>query len=262
MSDPVEQLQNLIYQRLLNNAYFADVVVRKGEDGINASDIAKALGTATQKSGKKGALVVVDRPFRDVDTPDMPGPEWLVRIPVGVYEHRTTNRGAGGTNKHIEELISKVAGKVHHFMVQHLGTQVTMDGEAVAPVISPADPNQLIAELMFTARINQKPEEKCSMPKVGGEADAVIILAGSRLGITPGAAVYYTTDGTYPTPDNGTFYGFVLLNDNGQPLLSDDGQPLHSDNTPEPFAVAAGTLVLANAWKDGLLESDLAGKQF
>jgi hypothetical protein len=262
MSDPVEELQNLIYARFLADPWFADITIVKGEDGINEKDIAELLATSRQRvNGKKGAAVVVDRPFRDVTAPDMPGPEWNIRIPVGCYEHRTTNRGPGGTNKHIEEIISRAAGLTQLFCVEHLGCQVTCATDAVTPVIS-ADKKQLVAELIFQAVITQRPEPKVSAPKVGGTADAVTITAGALYGSTEGASVYYTTDGSYPTPDNGTFYGFVILSEDGKALLSEDGQPLVSTNTPEPFAVAAGTTVLANAWKDGMQHSDLAGKKF
>lgn len=262
MSDAVEDLHEVVYRRFLNAPWFADIMVEKGELGINPSDIARLLGTSRQRTpGKKGALVVIDRPIRDVEYPDIPGPEWKVRIPIGFYEHRTTNRGDGGTNKTIEMMISKGAALIHLFQIDDLGTQIVCSQDAVTPVVS-SDKLQLIAELVVEATLNQQPEEKVSAPRVSGTADAVVISAGALYGITEGASVYYTTDGSYPTPDTGTFYGFYILNENGQPLISEDGQPLATENTPEPFAVAAGTLVRANAWLAGLQHSDLAGKRF
>lgn len=260
MSDPVAQLHERVYARTVAESWFEDIFLLLNETGVLLKDIETKLKVFKSTNGKSGMAVVFDRPLRDVTAPDMPGPEWVVRIPVTAYEFEIINRGSGGSGKQIEEVVSKLAAILHHFFIQHLGTTVYLDTQAVTPfaIVN----GVIVSEMSFRATLNQQPEEKVGAPKVDGTLDAVTILAGAAFSIVAGADVYYTTDGSYPTPTNGTFYGTVILSEAGAPILTEDGEPLTAENAPDPFAVAAGTLVLANAWKDGMQHSDLAGKQF
>ncbi len=239
-----------------------DICVILAEKGVLQKEIETKLKVFTSKAGKSGIAVVVDMAMRDVESPDLPGPEWEVLTPVTTYEFSIVNRGLSGTGKDIQSVVSKLGGLLAPFFIQDLGTTVYLDKNAATPGVG--KDNVAFIELMTRAQVNQTPEEKVSAPKVSGTAGAVTIEAGRMYGITVGSVVYYTTDGSYPTPGAAgtTLYGTVLLSESGQPLLSEDGLPLTAENTPAPLVVAAGTLVLANAWKTGMQHSDLAGKQF
>jgi len=70
--------------------------------------------------------------------------------------------------------------------------------------------------------------------------------------VTPGAAIFYTLDGSYPAPRNpaARFYGVTvpLLDDQGNTLRDDQGNVLYSGG---PIAVLAGQLLKARAWLAG-----------
>lgn len=257
--DSVDFLQRTIHQRLATAAALADVAVIFNEKGLVMADVEAAMGLNT--IGKKpGACVIVERIIRDVEAPNVPGPEWSLRIPVAIFEMPTVNRTEDGTGLTIEQLVTIVADLLHLFDVQVLGTQVYAAADAVTP--DQDDDGRLTAICFFEAKLNQKPAAFVGMPRVTGTASAVVIQAGLDYGDSSGAIVYYTTDGTYPTPDNGTLYGTILLNENGTPIINENGDSLLNVATPAPFSVAAGTLVLANAWKSGVQHSSLGGKQF
>jgi len=68
--------------------------------------------------------------------------------------------------------------------------------------------------------------------------------------VTPGAAIFYTLDGRYPSPIWATLYSppAQLLDQNGAPLLDDQGHPITSGSF---ISVIAGQLLKARAWLAG-----------
>lgn len=89
--------------------------------------------------------------------------------------------------------------------------------------------------------------------------------------VTPGAAIYFTLDGSYPFPlnPNAYLYGSTsageVLNEDGQPLLNENGDPILTEQGPAAVTfvnVVAGQLLRARAWLAGYTSAAPDSSQF
>lgn len=250
MNDPVFQLQSDIHARLSADDYFADVLVLLNEKGILIDDIESAVKLFTAKAGKKGAAVIVDRPFREVRSPDASGPEFDLTIPVAVFEMPLLNRATGGTGKTIEEITSKIMHLTHGWRSNPSLGQVYMDKDAVTPVVG--NDKIIVTEIQLRSRMRFVPPIRVAAPTFSGNASAVQISCN-----TPAATIYYTLDGTFPWSGNTAAirFGITLITEDGTIIVTEDGNEL---NVANPFTVTAGTLIRAAAYADAHQGSDAA----
>jgi hypothetical protein len=239
--DPVFQLQSDIYGRLMGHAWFSDVPVLLNEKGIIADDIENTLKVFTTKSGKKGAAVIVDRPLREVNSPNPSGPEFDVIIPISVFEMPLINRATGGTEKTIEEITSEVMHLLHGWRSSPSLGQVYCDKDAVTPVVG--TDKIIVTEIQLRSRMRLESPARVATPTFSGNAAALQISCN-----TAGAAIYYTTDGSFPWSGNATaiLHGYSLLTESGIIITTEEGNPLALAN---PFTVQAGSQVRSVAYK-------------
>lgn len=233
MSDSVFQLQSDVYARLMSDAYFEDINVLLNEKGLLADDIENALKVITEKSGKLGACVVVDRPGREVPKPDPSGPEFNLVLPVVAFEFPLLNRDIDGTGKTIEEITSQVMHLLHGWRTQPSLGQIYCDTPAATPTVG--DDGIIACELVFRTRMRFDAPTRVATPLITGNASAVQITCN-----TPSAEIYYTTNGTTPWSGNAT-------------------ATLHDGNA---FAVPSGTTIRAAAFKTNYQASDIAAQTF
>lgn len=254
MKDPVLQLQEDLFGRLSADPAFADVLVLSNEKGVILEDIEQKLKLFTGKNGKKGAAIVVDRPVRIVEQPDVPGPEFAVIVPVGIFEMPLLNRATGGTGLTIEDLCSAVLSLAHGWRTGREVGQIYVAQDAVTPAVG--TDRVIAAEVQLRSRMRLEPISRVGTPVLAGSAAAVQIGCN-----TPDATIYYTTDGSFPWSGNpvAVRYGITILTEGGTVIVTEDGNPL---NLAENFTVAAGTRVRASAFATGKQGSDVAAATY
>jgi hypothetical protein len=250
MSDPVFQLQADVHARLSADAYFADVLVLLNEKGILIDDVDSAVKLFTAKAGKKGAAVIVDRPFREVTEPNGSGPRFGVTIPVSVFEMPLINRATGGSGKTIEAITSKIMHLMHGWSANTQLAQIYMDKDAVTPVVG--NDKVIVTEIQLRSTMQFAAPARVARPTFSGNASALSIGCN-----TTAATIYYTTNGSFPWSGNtaATKYGLTITTEDGTVIVTENGDPLI---TPGPFSVSTGTTVRAAAFADNYQGSDAA----
>lgn len=225
MSDPVAQMQADVFAKLNAENFFAGFTIISEITGLTESDFNTAISTVKVASGKIGVAILVRLP--SVNNQDFGSVviQNRFRLTVRILELPKFNRGARGTGI-AYSLISRelqialnafcLGGSTLYFK----GTQPYNDGEGT------------IGEDVFFETIQALPmASKARKPAISGNAGAVTITTA-----TPGAAIYYTTDGSFPSP-TATLYA-------------------------APFAVVSPACVRACAWLAGLQGSDVAAMNF
>ena len=203
----IERLQTEITAKLNSGEYFADVTVVSLRKLVIDYDIESANVYLTAKGGKRGVGVIVGMPSVSVPSPNVPGPEIHLRIPVRVKEDPTTNQNltSGGTGKTAEAVALKVQATLHRFQINGLAAIYAGERGAQSPFsISPnTDEKGIIAyDVFFEAVIAMEQFEQCGVPTASFDAGFLTLT-----NTTSGATIYFTNgvalDGTPGFPWSG-----------------------------------------------------------
>jgi hypothetical protein len=169
---------------------FVDIPVLAADRGDLESNINEALN-------RIGQFVVVVVEKMQVVHPNLPGPRYeMIRISVVVGE-RPALRPEGG--KPAVELAEIILGLVHHLDLDVTGQVVAADTEAMTYL---AQEGVVQWSLAFITTASAP----ITVPAV---ADITRGTSGSDTTLscaTGGAAIFYTTDGRFPSPRVGTRY--------------------------------------------------------
>ena len=237
----LEQDQADFAARASAEPYFADVGVYLLRPRANASatqitqGIENALNCIVKKAGKGGAAVTVMMPLLQPRDPNVLGVQFDSTITVRVQEHPLFNMAAStGTLKSAECIALEVVKLFHHFR-NGRGQIWTV---SAGPVPNLDFEPKVTYDVTFSRLMPTASAGKAAVPSIspkGGATPAEVTLTCA----TPGAAIHYTLDGSYPAPDA-------------------EGSTLYA----APFTVAAGALLRAVASLDGAQQSDVASALF
>ena len=223
----LETLQADVLALLSNVPSLDGVNILAEDEGDTEARILKKLGTLTKGSGEKNGMVIVilQPEITDSET-NLPGPPVQVSLQLQVIEQTILNRSENGTG--IRSSVAAIR-TLHALHLQAIGNALLVPAKNPVSAVKGMKPGYLSHMVAMEIR-NQGISGD---GKVLGVSPTVI--TGDLLELTcatSGAAIYYTTDGTYPTPDNGTLYAAAFA-------------------LPE-----AGTLIRAAAYKTDLNPSD------
>lgn len=197
---PLERDQADFVARLSADPFFADVGVYLFRPRANLAattivgQIEQALNCFTLKAGKGGAAVTVLMPTADAADGNVPGPELEESITVRVQELPLTNMGATGTLKSAEQIAIEVARLLHLFQT---GGQVWRSATAaLTPNLEFAP--KITYDVNFRRRLPLAARAKSALPLITPDAGAAPVEVAIEA--APGAAIYYTLDGSLPAP--------------------------------------------------------------
>lgn len=197
---PLERDQADFAARLNADAYFADVGIYVFRPRANLAattiigNIENALNCLVKKAGKGGAAVTVLMPTGDTPEGNVPGPELEERITVRVQELPLVNMGATGTLKSAESIALEVLRLLHHF---RSGGQVWYaDQSALTPNLEFAP--KVTYDVTLRRKLVLGTRAKSTMPMLTPDAGAA--PQSVTIEAAPGAAIYYSLDGSYPAP--------------------------------------------------------------
>lgn len=236
---PLERDQADFAARLSADPYFADIGVYLFRPRANLAataivqGIEAALNCFALKAGKGGAAVTVLMPTADAADGNVPGPELEERLTVRVQELPLTNMGAKGTLKSAEQIAIEVARLLHLF--QSGGQVWRADTGALTPSLEFAP--KITYDVNFRRRLPLAPRTKAALPLITPDEGATPVEAS--IAAAPGAAIYYTLDGSLPAPGAA-------------------GSTLYS----APVAVASAALLRAVAYETGKAASNVAEADF
>jgi hypothetical protein len=197
----LETLQADVVAVLKNCPDLADANVMAEDDGDLEKKVLRKLGTLTTgETGKPGLVCVVALPEVTEAESNLPGPPVSVTIDIRIIEQPTINRGTAGTGIRSSVGALRVLGALHLRSMGHCALYAGAD--AVKPV--QVEGGYMRHDVKLSMRYGgiQPPEKPAGVGAVYDDQAGTLTLSCG----TAGAAIWYTTDGSYPTPDNGTLY--------------------------------------------------------
>lgn len=220
--------QEDIAARLQSDAYFSGkMAVLLERRGITANDVQIALGVMNPNAPGKaaGTVVIVLMPSMVAKNRESPGPYSQIRYGIQILDWPLIrSQASGGTLVSAEEISDRIR-EIIHWSNFGRGQALYFDGmdpKAVKP--------GMVSYIVWFRKENiDQPPVSCASvgisPQTAGAQTVTLVCA------TAGSMIYYTTDGTYPTPPT-TLQGGVAST--GQTYTG-------------PFSVAAGTLLRCSA---------------
>lgn len=201
MFNSVAQLQEEIAARLAADGYFVDITVITERQGDISNRIDQALAGLVAKGGKVGLAILVGVLEADVDAADVPGPNFNdTAQDVTIFERPVINDSAAGTGKAAVDVAVRVCQICHHYQAQGIGQTIYCDKNAIRP-IGEVRPGVIAYKVRLRAPVDTEVLAKVLPPVItptsGAVPQSVTITCP-----TSGAAIYYTTDLSYPWSGN------------------------------------------------------------
>jgi hypothetical protein len=218
----MEQIEQEVADRIISDPLFAAVEVHVDPEK-------NIVATIEQKLAKLKRLVAPVVNGAGVQKPDVFGPYFdEINIDIGIF-HNPIMAGAGPT---VRAMAERVAALLHLWKPDSLSVPLKC-----APNCLSAIPDKKLN--VWSVKASASGGLTYVLPKL---AAVGTFRNGNELDLlhaTPGAAVFYTTNGLHPTPRNGTLF--------------EDGTPID---------IVAPTTIKARAWLAGYLASDLFNQAF
>jgi hypothetical protein len=230
MSGVLSTLRSQVQDRLQADDYFEDIPILTEERGDVEAEISNALGTLTEQGGKLGICVVILTARAEIKD-SIPGP-YLgnIGLTIHVEESVLINKGASGTQKPCSDVAERVAARLHRWTPDTASRPILATGGGIQ-VVAPAIGDMAYAVTLSTAAGISVAIATCATPAASPSSGAhpqTVTLSCA----TPGAAIFYTLDGKFPSPTGGTLY-------------------------LTPVTVSSACTLKAAAWLAGLLTSDV-----
>lgn len=222
----LSSIQQQCANRIQSDPLFAYVPVFTERIKDIQSEINQALGPLNGQSGKTGLVAIILTPTADVHHENVFGPFFdEIKIVVRIIENVPVNQDPNtGTNVAAADAAEKICGLLHLFQPD------SANGPVVArrPSIELGhDPNNLSYDCHFKTcgGLTAAPPQVAT-PIITANSGQITLTCA-----TAGAAIFFTLDGSNPSPRNGTFY-------------------------TAPFTPGTGLTLKARAWLAGYLASE------
>jgi len=238
--DFLERFQEDLQARLESDTWFDDIPVLLQRRGLTDADINEKIGVFNTKAGKHGLVAIVLMPALEViDGENRPGPQVEARAAIQILENRLINQESQtGTGKSAESTALHVLRLLHHFQPGAVdGRFYVANGRALEPM-DPGLKNVVGYHVWIRSSSGLLSPERVARPAIAPAGGALPVSVSITTG-TAGAAIYYTTDGSFPWSGNSQ-------------------ASLYS----APFNLAVSARVRAAAYLAGLVGSDVASQEF
>ena len=199
-SDIPDVLPEFYAARMASDPYYDDIYVLVVDPGDTENDILKKLATKLGADGKAGvAVFILPIDHADDDQKDNPGGPLKMNVIFQVWENRQINKSVNGTGKNGYGVARHTYDLFKHFSVRGVCKLLVPDQPAIQRVVPPAGMEKKLRGwgISFTGR----EDIAVIIPKVGLPVFNPARGAAANVTITcptPGAAIYYTLDGTPP----------------------------------------------------------------
>ena len=193
--DLIDQFQSDVVARLGTKSFFDDIIVIEERLGTTETEVDEAIAPRRSTATcKPGIAIIVLQPDRD-PTGAQSALQWDLELFIRVIEYPEVNRAGGGSKKRastvsiaIEQLFQNWGIGSSTVLCKKAGTY--NDGEGGVGFTH-----------KLAVRFGLPLDPRCKAPGISGTS-AAIILSNNE----PGAAIYYTLDGTLPAAKNGAQY--------------------------------------------------------
>jgi hypothetical protein len=232
MNPQIEQIQPDIFDKLAGEPYFATISLFQVRKERFQSEINDALSSATFDPGQAGKLpgatIEVLMPMIKTNLVNAPGPVVTLEQRLTVKENPTVNLAAGGVNLTAEQIAVEILQTLHQFYLGGICQALYPAPQAIIP--NATFPGVVAYDVVLQATFNLTPPARTGCPLPPTENSLTLTFAPPAS--DPGAAIYTTTDGSFPGPGNPSAVSYSA-----------------------PFAVAGGTVIRWAAYAAGKLGS-------
>lgn len=211
---------------------------------------------------KAGAAAQVLMPRIDVYENNAAQPQEKVRIVVRFVENLLVNCATDGTQVSAEQFAMLAKDALHHWCPAAPWKMEMEEGGTIEPISDGDSSNLIIYELNLFTYSEGRAVEHVDAPRIS-VADGLATLSCD----TPGAAIYYTIDGTFPFARNSraVLYSAPFTIRHGR-LETEDGDAIVTESgdqiTTEDFSSTDPGFITVCAFKSGLAPSDVVERDF
>jgi hypothetical protein len=198
--DLLLQLQEDVTDRLNSESAFQYNSVASLRRMVIAKEIEKRLPHLTKKNGKRGCGILVGMPNIEAMLPNVTPPQGDLLLPIDVVENPEMNFGPTGTQITCEQCARSVRASLHLLGIANALT-LYQDAQAFRPLDEHELPPQCAGyRVLLRGRLAGAQMPKCVLPTLTEGPPLTFALTTTDAG----ASIYYTVDGSFPGPGNGT----------------------------------------------------------
>jgi hypothetical protein len=196
--DLLLQLQQDVCDKLNSETAFAYLTVATLRRQVIANEIERRVAHLTAKNGRKGCGLTVRMPSIRGVQPNVAPAQGEVLVAVDVVEIPELNFNAGGTQVTAEEAARAVRAALHQFAIEGK-ILLYQEEKAIEPLagLEKEFPGCLGYRVLLRGRMSEAPAGKGAFPAISAAGLTVSLSTTDA-----GAAIYYTTDGSFPGPGN------------------------------------------------------------
>lgn len=188
-------------------AFFGDIPVLLEDRQNLADEIARALGVLKQTGGKNGAFVLMVPESASVRGSAEFGPVFSeIRFDALCVEFPAINRkSSSGTGHPVWEIAEQVAAALIQFKPASANGPVYLNDPSIVPVEFSIPGLQ---DSLPACRVSFAVPGSLAIVKTQAAAPVLTQLTSTvtMTSTTPGAAIFYSVNGTNPGPNSGTLY--------------------------------------------------------
>jgi len=252
MSDfDFKALADQVRDALLADPFFSVVPAISGASLIISADPHDIVTEINEALNNIGLGIVVQLPVAHVNHPNEAGPVFDdVTVVISIFENSTVNRSVttnGGNNPTAYAAAMEICGIIHHF------APIGVDDEFIITACIPVPDDTYVRwEIHAKTQVAIQATRVSigavtATPSTPGDSTQTVSLSCA----TAGAPIWYTLDGTYPSPRNPT--SAIYIPSIPGFLQTEGGTYIETENGPTltPLSVAPGQLLRARAWLAG-----------
>jgi len=224
-----EILDKLPYElaaRLESDPFFTCIPIVVADKGNVAREYQQKQAVITEKSGKRGAAVFVLQLLGDDIYPGLPGAPLKLRPSIQVIENRELNEDESGTQKSVRKICRHIIKCLKVLNIEGLVQGLTCDN----PAFEPVPLGEEFGEGTLSYRVNFVCQEAsgeqisyCQVPTCTQVANTLAVALATGTG---GAAIWYTTDDSYPYPGDQNSFPDSTSQQYGAPIAVQADTPL------------------------------------